>query len=155
LNDRELTSLRGHGIGFVFQFHYLITAFTALENVMMPMLVDKEFPNAAMRERAHALLAEMGLTEIENNLAKNLSGGQQQRVAIARALAMSPAIILADEPTGNLDSKSTDVVFGMMRKANAEQGTTFLIVTHNDALARRCDRVIEVVDGRITTTSAV
>ena len=155
LNDRELTSLRGHSIGFVFQFHYLITAFTALENVMMPMLVDKAFPNAAMRERAHALLAEMGLTEIENNLAKNLSGGQQQRVAIARALAMKPAIILADEPTGNLDSKSTDVVFGMMRKANADQGTTFLIVTHNDALARRCDRIIEVVDGRITTTSAV
>jgi lipoprotein-releasing system ATP-binding protein len=150
LKDRELTSLRGHSIGFVFQFHYLITAFTALENVMMPMLVDKEFPNAAMRERAHALLAEMGLTEIENNLAKNLSGGQQQRVAIARALAMRPSIILADEPTGNLDSKSTDVVFGMMRKANADQGTTFLIVTHNDALARRCDRIIEVVDGRIT-----
>lgn len=150
LNDGELTSLRGHSIGFVFQFHYLISAFTALENVMMPMLVDKAFPNPSMRDRARALLAEMGLSGVENNLAKNLSGGQQQRVAIARALAMNPAIILADEPTGNLDSKSTDLVFDMMRKVNAEQGTTFLIVTHNDLLARRCDRIIEVVDGQIT-----
>ncbi len=152
LNDHALTSLRGHSIGFVFQFHYLISAFTALENVMMPMLVDRAFPNTAMRVRAQALLAEMGLTGIENNLAKNLSGGQQQRVAIARALAMKPTIVLADEPTGNLDSKSTDLVFDMMRKANADQGTTFLIVTHNDILARRCDRIIEVVDGQITKT---
>lgn len=151
--DAELTRLRGHSIGFVFQHHYLLSAFTALENVMMPMLADREFPNEAMRERAHALLSEMGLAKWENNLANNLSGGQQQRVAIARALAMNPPLILADEPTGNLDTKSADTVFDMMRKINADNGASFLIVTHNNDLARRCDRIIEVVDGRIVTPS--
>ncbi len=149
LNDSELTKLRGHSIGFVFQSHFLISAFTALENVMMPMLVDQRFPNAAMRERAHALLAEMDLDKWEDNLANNMSGGQQQRVAIARGLAMNPALILADEPTGNLDTKSTDTVFEMMRRVNVKDKTTFLIVTHNLDLAQRCDRIIEVVDGRI------
>jgi lipoprotein-releasing system ATP-binding protein len=149
LNDQELTRLRGHSIGFIFQSHYLISAFTALENVLMPMLVDQKFPNDAMRARAHDLLAEMGLEKWENNLANNMSGGQQQRVAIGRALAMAPALILADEPTGNLDTVSTDTVFDMMRKVNLKDGTTFLIVTHNFDLARRCDRVIQVVDGRI------
>ena len=149
LNDGKLTKLRGHSIGFVFQSHFLISAFTALENVMMPMLVDQRFPNAAMRERAHALLAEMDLDMWEDNLANNMSGGQQQRVAIARGLAMNPALILADEPTGNLDTKSTDTVFEMMRRVNVKDKTTFLIVTHNLDLAQRCDRIIEVVDGRI------
>jgi lipoprotein-releasing system ATP-binding protein len=153
LNDSELTSLRGHSIGFVFQSHFLISAFTALENVMMPMLVDQRFPNAAMRERAHKLLAEMDLDKWENNLANNMSGGQQQRVAIARGLAMNPALILADEPTGNLDTKSTDTVFEMMRRVNQKDKTTFLIVTHNLDLAQRCDRIIEVVDGRIVAPS--
>jgi lipoprotein-releasing system ATP-binding protein len=149
LNDSELTKLRGHSIGFIFQSHYLISAFTALENIMMPMLVDQNFPNAEMTTRAHALLVQMGLEKWENNLANNMSGGQQQRVAIARALAMKPSLILADEPTGNLDTVSTDVVFDMMRKVNVENKTTFLIVTHNLELAKRCDRIIEVVDGRI------
>ena len=152
LNDQETTKLRGHSIGFVFQYHCLITAFTALENVMMPMLVNREFPDDAMRQRAHLLLADMGLAERENNLANNMSGGQQQRVAIARALAMQPALILADEPTGNLDSKSADVVFEMMRKVNVDNGTAFLIVTHNEMLAKRCNRIIDVVDGRIVKT---
>jgi lipoprotein-releasing system ATP-binding protein len=151
LNDSQLTKLRGHSIGFVFQSHFLISAFTALENVMMPMLVDQRFPNAAMRERAHKLLAEMDLDKWEDNLANNMSGGQQQRVAIARGLAMNPALILADEPTGNLDTKSTDTVFEMMRRVNVKDKTTFLIVTHNLDLAQRCDRIIEVVDGRIVT----
>jgi lipoprotein-releasing system ATP-binding protein len=149
LADQSLTKLRGHSIGFVFQSHYLISAFTALENVMMPMLVEQTFPNDAMRERAHTLLAEMELDKWENNLANNMSGGQQQRVAIARGLAMNPSLILADEPTGNLDTVSTDTVFKMMRKVNVENGTTFLIVTHNLELAKRCDRIIEVVDGRV------
>jgi lipoprotein-releasing system ATP-binding protein len=153
LNDSELTKLRGHSIGFVFQSHFLISAFTALENVMMPMLVDQRFPNAAMRERAHSLLAEMDLDRWEDNLANNMSGGQQQRVAIARGLAMNPALILADEPTGNLDTKSTDTVFEMMRRVNLKNKTTFLIVTHNLDLAKRCDRLIEVVDGRIVKSS--
>jgi lipoprotein-releasing system ATP-binding protein len=149
LNDAELTHMRGQSIGFIFQYHCLITAFTALENVMMPMLVDKEFANETMRGRAHTLLTEVGLADWEDHMANNLSGGQQQRVAIARSLAMNPALVLADEPTGNLDSKSADTVFAMMRKVNAENGTTFLIVTHNEALAKRCDRIIEVVDGKI------
>jgi lipoprotein-releasing system ATP-binding protein len=149
LNDSELTKLRGHSIGFIFQSHYLISAFTALENIMMPMLVDQNFPSEAMKERAHELLVQMGLDKWEDNLANNMSGGQQQRVAIARALAMKPSLILADEPTGNLDTVSTDVVFEMMRKVNVENKTTFLIVTHNLDLAKRCDRIIEVVDGRI------
>jgi lipoprotein-releasing system ATP-binding protein len=149
LADEALTKLRGHSIGFVFQSHYLISAFTALENVMMPMLVEQTFPNDAMRARAHKLLSEMELDKWENNLANNMSGGQQQRVAIARGLAMNPSLILADEPTGNLDTVSTDTVFKMMRKVNVENGTTFLIVTHNLDLAKRCDRIIEVVDGRV------
>ena len=149
LSDAEITRLRGHSIGFVFQYHYLISAFTALENVMMPLLVDRAFPDAAMRGRAHELLAGVGLTHWENTLATNMSGGQQQRVAIARSMAMRPALILADEPTGNLDTKSADAVFAMMRQVNRDSGTTFLIVTHNMDLARQCDRIIEVVDGRV------
>ena len=149
LNDKEITRLRGHSIGFVFQYHYLISAFTALENVMMPLLVEHAFPTEAMRARAHDLLAQVGLTQWENNLANNMSGGQQQRVAIARAMAMAPALILADEPTGNLDTKSANSVFEMMRRVNKASGTTFLIVTHNMDLARRCDRIVEVVDGRV------
>ena len=149
LDDAELTSLRGHAIGFVFQYHHLISAFTALENVMMPMLVDRGFPSAAMEERARALLDQTGLSAVAGHLAPNMSGGQQQRVAVARALAMNPDIVLADEPTGNLDTKSADGVFELMRQVNQANGTSFLIVTHNMDLARRCDRVIEVVDGRI------
>ena len=150
LNDAELTKLRGHAIGFVFQSHCLITAFTALENVMMPMLVDNEFPNDAMRTRAASLLEQVELTRWKDNLVINMSGGQQQRVAIARSLAMNPALILADEPTGNLDTKSADTVIEMMRRVNKTSGTTFLIVTHSVSIAQRCDRIIEVVDGQIT-----
>jgi lipoprotein-releasing system ATP-binding protein len=149
LDDKALTQLRGNSIGFVFQYHHLISAFTAIENVMMPLLVQRGFPSAEMRARAEQLLAQVGLTQWQNNNAMNLSGGQQQRVAIARSLAVNPAIILADEPTGNLDSKSAEGVFELMRNVNRANGTSFLIVTHNLALAKRCDRIIEVVDGRI------
>ena len=150
LSDQPLTRLRGHSIGFVFQQHNLITAFTALENVMMPMLGAEEFANEAMRDRAAQLLASVGLTPWKDNLAGNLSGGQQQRVAIARALAMGPALLLADEPTGNLDTQSADEVFALLRQFNTEHGTTVLFVTHNPLLAERCSRTIEVVDGRVT-----
>jgi lipoprotein-releasing system ATP-binding protein len=153
LDDAAITKLRGQSIGFVFQYHYLISAFTALENVMMPMLVDNVFPSEEMRERAAALLDEVGLLPWKDNLANNMSGGQQQRVAIARALAMKPALILADEPTGNLDTKSAESVFEMMRHVNETSRTTFLIVTHNMNLAERCDRVVEVVDGRIVPSA--
>jgi lipoprotein-releasing system ATP-binding protein len=150
LDDRALTRLRGHSIGFVFQYHHLLGAFSALENVMMPMLGAAEFPNEAMRERALALIAGVGLTDRQNNLAGNLSGGQQQRVAVARALAMNPALLLADEPTGNLDTKSAGEVFELLRRFNREHGTSVLFVTHNPALAARCDKIIQVVDGRVT-----
>jgi len=150
LDDRALTRLRGHSIGFVFQYHHLITACTALENVMMPMLGAEEFANEAMRARAEALIASVGLTAWKDNGAGKLSGGQQQRVAIARALAMGPALLLADEPTGNLDTKSADEVFALLRRFNTEHGTTVLFVTHNVAMSERCDRTIEVVDGLVT-----
>ncbi len=149
LSDRALTRLRGHSIGFVFQYHHLISAFTALENVMMPMLGDVGFANPAMVARAEALLESVGLTPWRDNLANRLSGGQQQRVAVARALAMNPPLLLADEPTGNLDTKSADAVFDLLRRVNREQGTAVLFVTHNMALAGRCDRTIQVVDGRV------
>lgn len=149
LADQALTRLRGHHIGFVFQYHHLISAFTALENVMLPLLGAAGFPNQAMRERAEALLVSVGLTPWKNNMAGNMSGGQQQRVALARALAMNPALLLADEPTGNLDTKSADAVFALLRRINQEQGTTVLLVTHNPELGKRCDKTIQVVDGLI------
>jgi lipoprotein-releasing system ATP-binding protein len=149
LDDRALTRLRGHSIGFVFQYHYLIGAFTALENVMMPMLGAAGFPDDGMRARAAGLLASVGLTPQQNNLAGNLSGGQQQRVAVARALAMNPALLLADEPTGNLDTKSASEVFDLIRSFNREHGTSVLFVTHNPELAKRCDKTIRVIDGRL------
>lgn len=149
LGDAEITHLRGHTIGFVFQYHLLISAFTARENVMMPMLVDQGFPGADIEKRASELLVQVGLEKVADNLATNMSGGQQQRVAVARALAMNPDLVLADEPTGNLDTKSANSVFELMRQVNRASGTSFLLVTHNLDLARRCDRIIEVVDGRI------
>ena len=151
LADQALTRLRGHHIGFVFQYHHLISAFTALENVMMPMLGAAGFPNPEMHERAEALLESVGLTHWKNNMANNLSGGQQQRVSLARALAMNPALLLADEPTGNLDTQSADAVFALLRRINQEQGTTVLLVTHNPQLGKRCDKTIQVVDGLIQT----
>ncbi|MBK8891529.1 MAG: ABC transporter ATP-binding protein [Dechloromonas sp.] len=150
LDDRALTRLRGHNIGFVFQYHHLITAFSALENVMMPMLGAAGFANKGMREHAAALIGDVGLTAWQDNLAGNLSGGQQQRVAVARALAMDPALVLADEPTGNLDTKSADEVFALLRRFNRDQGTTVLFVTHNPALASRCDKTIHVIDGIVS-----
>ena len=149
LDDAALTRLRGHTIGFVFQYHHLITAFTALENVMIPMLGAAGFPNAQMRERAAQLIDSVGLTPWKDNLAGNMSGGQQQRVAIARALAMNPSVLLADEPTGNLDTKSADAVFTLLRKVNQDHGTTVLFVTHNPDLAGRCDKTIQVIDGLV------
>ena len=150
LDDRSLTRLRGHSIGFVFQYHHLITAFSALENVMMPMLGAAGFADEAMRERAAMLIDSVGLRDRQHNGAANLSGGQQQRVSIARALAMNPARLLADEPTGNLDTRSADEVFSLLRKFNREHSTTVLFVTHNPTLAARCDKIIQVVDGQLT-----
>ena len=151
LDEMAQTKLRGRAIGFIFQYHYLLPAFTALENVMMPMLAARGAVDDAMRERAADLLARVGLTPWRDHKASDISGGQQQRVAIARALAMNPLLVLADEPSGNLDTENADAVFDLMRDVNATSGTTFLIVTHDPRLARRCDRIIELVDGRIVS----
>ncbi len=149
LNDQALTRLRGHAIGFVFQHHHLLGAFTALENVMMPMLGAAGFSNAEITAKAMALLDSVGLSAFRHQASGSLSGGQQQRVAVARALAMSPALLLADEPTGNLDSKSADAVFDLLHRVSRDQGTTVLFVTHNPELAARCEKTIQVVDGRV------
>jgi lipoprotein-releasing system ATP-binding protein len=149
LDDAERTRLRGRSIGFVFQYHYLLPAFTALENVMMPMLAVRGRPDDEMRERAAVLLDKVGLTPWKDHKTNDVSGGQQQRVAVARSLAMAPALVLADEPTGNLDTNSADGVFDVLRSVNETSCTTFLIVTHDPRLAQRCDRIIELVDGRI------
>ena len=152
LDDAALTRLRGHSIGFVFQFHNLLGAFTALENVMMPMLGDASFPSIAMVACAADLLDRVGLSPWRDQPSSQLSGGQQQRVALARALAMNPALLLADEPTGNLDTRSADAVFDLLRQVNREQGTSVLFVTHNPALAGRCDKTIMVVDGLVVSS---
>ena len=149
LDEAGLTRLRGRSIGFVFQYHHLISAFTAVENVMMPMLVTQGRPDQGMRKVAAALLESVGLGSLLDKPVNNLSGGQQQRVAVARALAMRPPLVLADEPTGNLDTKAADGVFEVLRAVNRASATAFLIVTHDPRLAARCDRIIELVDGRI------
>jgi lipoprotein-releasing system ATP-binding protein len=151
LDEADLTRMRGRSIGFVFQYHYLLPAFTALENVMMPILAARGRVDDEMRATAATLLDRVGLTPWRDNKATDISGGQQQRVAIARALAMTPALVLADEPSGNLDTRSADGVFDVLREINETSGTTFLIVTHDPRLAQRCDRIIELVDGRIVS----
>ena len=153
LDDAAITRLRGRTIGFVFQFHHLLPAFTAIENVMMPLLVDRNREDAGMRERAKLLLGRVGLAGHEAKRPSQLSGGQQQRVAIARALAMEPPLVLADEPTGNLDTQSADGIFELLRSVNKDSRTAFLIVTHDPRLAARCDHAIELVDGRIVSAS--
>jgi lipoprotein-releasing system ATP-binding protein len=136
-------------IGFIFQYHNLLAGFTAVENVMMPMLGDAGCFNEDMERRAAELLDNVGLARWRDSMVTQLSGGQQQRVAVARSLAMDPPLLLADEPTGNLDTKAADAVFELLQKANRERGMAILFVTHNPELARRCDRIIQVVDGQI------
>jgi len=149
LDDHALTRLRGHAIGFVFQHHHLLSAFTALENVMMPMMGSNGFCTPEMTTRAKSLLDSVDLLPMCKQASGSMSGGQQQRVAVARALAMNPALLLADEPTGNLDTKSADAVFELLRRVSTEQGTSVLFVTHNPELAERCDKTIQVVDGQV------
>jgi lipoprotein-releasing system ATP-binding protein len=149
LDDAGLTRHRGRTIGFVFQFHHLLPEFSALENVMIPMMADRGRPDPSMAECAAHLLGLVGLSAHLSKRPAQLSGGQQQRVAIARALAMNPRVVLADEPTGNLDTHSADEVFALLRDAGRKAGVTFLVVTHDPRLADRCDRIVELVDGRI------
>lgn len=154
LEDSDLTRLRAKSIGFVFQFHNLLPEFTALENVMLPLLAARGRPDEAMKLRAAELIEQVGLSKVGKHMSNDLSGGQQQRVAIARALVMQPPLVLADEPTGNLDTESANTIFELLRRVNEESGTSFLIVTHDPRLAQRCDRIIELVDGRIDSDKA-
>lgn len=149
MKPNEISFLRNQNIGFIFQFHYLLPEFTALENVLMPYKISKQKITKEILDRAHELLDFVGLTKVKNNLAKNMSGGQQQRTAIARSLINNPKIILADEPTGNLDSDSTEQVYTLLREINAKYKTTFIIITHDRKIAEKADRIIEIKDGRI------
>ena len=149
LDDAGLTALRGATIGFVFQFHHLLPAFTALENVLLPSIIAHGTATPETEATARDLLARVGLKGSEYKRPGELSGGMQQRVAIARALSQRPRLILADEPTGNLDTVTADEVFSLLREFNHDHGSACLIVTHDPRLAARCDRVIELVDGRL------
>ncbi|WP_303871871.1 ABC transporter ATP-binding protein [Acetobacterium wieringae] len=146
----RLSDLRNETLGFVFQFHYLLPEFTALENVLMPYRIANGKADKKSRDRAREILNLVGLEKVENNLATNMSGGQQQRTAIARALMNQPKIILADEPTGNLDSQTTDSIYQLFRKINQELGTTFIVITHDRRVAEKADRIVEILDGRIS-----
>ena len=155
LDDDARTTLRGRTLGFVFQFHHLLPAFSAEENVMIPLFAQHGRPQAWMHERARALLAAVGLAERMGYRATDLSGGEQQRVAIARALVMEPPLVLADEPTGNLDTQTGAQVLELLRSFNRELGTAFVIVTHDEAVAERCDRIVHMVDGRVDSDTRV
>ena len=150
MDDAGRTALRGAAIGFVFQFHHLIQAFTALENVLMPLMVATGKPTAEQTERARKLLVQVGLEGLEQRKPDQLSGGQQQRVAVARALVTRPALLLADEPTGNLDTRSAAEVFQLFRQFNREFGCAVLLVTHDPRLSEQCDRTLRLVDGNFT-----
>lgn len=150
LSKSELAKLRNENLGFIFQFHYLLPEFTALENVLMPYKISKKPINNEVINKANELLDFVGLSKVKNNLANNMSGGQQQRVAIARSLINNPKIILADEPTGNLDSTTTEQVYDLLRDINKRFNTTFIIVTHDRHIAEKTDRIIEIKDGNIS-----
>lgn len=149
LKKNPLSELRNETLGFIFQFHYLLPEFTALENVMMPNLIKDGSGSGELRTRAEELLDLVGLSNVKNNLSTKMSGGQQQRTAIARALINNPEIILADEPTGNLDTESTENVYTLLRDINERFGTTFIIITHDRKIAEKADRIIEIKDGLI------
>ncbi len=149
MKKNELARLRNETIGFIFQFHYLLPEFTAFENVLMPYFIKGQKIDKKMDTRAHEIMELVGLGKVKNNLAGNMSGGQQQRTAIARALINNPRLILADEPTGNLDSDTTEVIYDLLRDINRQFETTFVIITHDRRIAEKTDRIIEVKDGRI------
>ena len=148
LNDQELDRFRNEEIGFVFQFHHLLPEFTALENVAMSGLIARQESDVA-QDRAKELLEYVGLGERLEHRPSELSGGERQRVAIARALVNQPRVVLADEPTGNLDQKTSEAVHDLLWTLNDQFNQTFIIVTHNQALAQRADRLIQLVDGQV------
>jgi lipoprotein-releasing system ATP-binding protein len=149
MSDKERSEMRNRMLGFVFQYHHLLPDFTARENVIMPLLIAGISKKEA-QEIAEKLLKEVGLESRMDHKPGELSGGQNQRVAVARALSCSPAIVLGDEPTGNLDTKTGDLIYELLRRLNREYNQTFIVVTHNEELASKADRVIRLVDGKIT-----
>lgn len=153
LDGTGLTALRGDKLGFIFQFHHLLPAFSALENVMLPLMAKNGRHAPWMTKHALELLDRVGLADLAYRKATDISGGQQQRVAVARALAGKPSLILADEPTGNLDTETSTEVFDLLRSTNTDLGTALLVVTHDPSIARRCNRTIELVDGRVSADS--
>ena len=152
LSQNALAKFRNQYIGFVFQFHFLLPEFTVLENVMMPALKLNKYSHKVIEEMAMDKLKQMGMDTYAAKLSSKLSGGQQQRVAIARALINEPLILMADEPTGNLDSANTEIVFDIFQHL-AQKGNTIITVTHDIDFAKRADRIIEMVDGRIPSLS--
>jgi lipoprotein-releasing system ATP-binding protein len=148
LSPVELAAFRNRTVGFVFQFHYLLPELTALENVMLPLLIARR-PREEARKRAEAVLGEVGLRDRLSHRPTELSGGERQRVAIARALIADPEVILADEPTGNLDTKTGELIYTLLRQLNVTRGLTLVVVTHNEALAQRADRVVRMLNGQI------
>ena len=149
MKDNQLAEFRNQHIGFIFQFHFLLKEFTALENVLIPTWIKHQLAPAKKVKRAKELLELVGLKDRMYNRGNNLSGGQQQRVAIARSLINEPDLILADEPTGNLDSVNTDQVFGLLKKINQEMETTFLIISHERHIAAKSNRIVEMLDGEV------
>lgn len=149
LNKEELAALRNETIGFIFQFHYLLPEFTVLENVLMPYRIKHKKVTREAIERAKDLIEIVGLKKVVNNKATDISGGQQQRAAIARSLINNPRIILGDEPTGNLDSETTETVYNLLRDINNEFKSTFIVITHDKRIAEKADRIIEIKDGKI------
>jgi lipoprotein-releasing system ATP-binding protein len=148
-DEAEMTSIRNRKIGFIYQFHFLLPEFNAVENVSMPMMIGRKYSKKEIRERAMKLLDIVGLQDKYSNKPSQLSGGQQQRVAIARALANEPKVLLGDEPTGNLDSKSANNVYQLFDRLNKEMSQTVIVVTHDEEFANRSGRRIHLVDGMI------
>lgn len=149
LSKNKLAELRNETIGFIFQFHYLLPEFTVFENILMPSRIKNNRLTKEVIARANDLIEIVGLTKVKNNRATDISGGQQQRAAIARALINNPRIILGDEPTGNLDSETTETVYKLLEEINKEFKSTFIVITHDKKIAERADRIIEIKDGRI------
>ena len=148
LSEPERTELRNRTMGFIFQSHHLLPEFSALENVMMPLLIGRT-PAGVARERASQLLEDLGLADRAEHRPGQLSGGEQQRVAVARALVVQPRLVLADEPTGNLDKRTSDELVGLFVRLHQERGLTLVLVTHSPQIASVCDRVVYMEDGRL------
>lgn len=149
MDKGQLAALRNETIGFIFQFHYLLPEFTVLENILIPYRIKHKNITKEALNRANDLIEIVGLTKVKNNKATDISGGQQQRAAIARSLINNPRIILGDEPTGNLDSETTETVYNLLKEINKEFKSTFIVITHDKRIAEKADRIIEIKDGKI------